>query len=96
VEEHGEDEECADGAEDRRRIGLDAEPARDRVEAVTPDRQPEQDDAGQQPQQRVALAETPRANQLEHNEEQQEGRDRRSDRNGKWCHRRCSSSSGTA
>src|SRR5262249_38599895 len=95
VQEHDEDEQRADRAEDRGRIRLDAEPPGDRVQSAAPQRQGEQHTAREQPQQRVTLAQAARADQLENDDEQQERRDRRSDRDRKRSHR-CSSSKGTA
>ena len=95
VQEDDEDEERTDRSEDRRRIGLHSEPARDRVQPVAPEREREQHDACQQPQQRVALAQPPRADQLEHDDEQDERGNRSGDGDGPGSHR-CSSSSGEA
>jgi len=96
VQQHEEDEERADRTEDRRRVGLDSEPARDRVEPASPDREGEQHGSREQPEQRITLAQPARADQLEDGDQQQERGDRRGNRNGKWCHRWCSSSNGTA
>jgi len=80
VQQHEQDEEDPDREEDRRRVAADPEPARDRVQPAPPEREDEQHDAGEQPEQRVALAQTPRANQLEDDEQQEQRRDRRRDR----------------
>ena len=70
VQEHGDHEHDRRGEEDRRRVALDAEPARDRVEPAAPDREHEQDEPGHEPEQRVALLQPPAADQLEDDEEQ--------------------------
>jgi hypothetical protein len=72
VQQDGEHEEQGDREENSGRVRLDADPAGDRIQTATPRREGEEYEAGQQPEQRVALAETARANQLEHDGEQQQ------------------------
>ena len=59
VQEHRDHEQDRGGEQDRRREAADPEPARDRVEAVSPDGEDEQHEPGHEPQQRVALLEPP-------------------------------------
>src|SRR5581483_6740828 len=55
MEQYGEDEEDPDREEDGGRIAADAEPGGDRVEAAAPGGEHGQDDAGHEPEERVAL-----------------------------------------
>ncbi len=92
VQQHDEDEERGHGEEHGRWVAGDADPARDRVQAAAPGREHEQHDAGREPEQRVALAQAPAADQLEHDEDEQDRRDRRGDGDAERGH---ASSSGT-
>ena len=96
VQQHDDDEQRRDGEEDRRRVGLDPEPAGDRVQAAAPGREDEQHDAGDEPQQGVALLEAPAADQLEHDQDQEQRGDRGRDRDLDGSHELATSSFGTA
>ncbi len=87
VEQHGEDEERRDGEKHRRWVAGDADPAGDRVQPTAPRREHEQHDAGREPEQGIALAQPPAANQLEDDEDEQDRRDRRGDRDVERGHR---------
>jgi GDP-L-fucose synthase len=91
VEQHREDEQRRDREQHRRRIPGHAEPARDRVQPAAPRGEHEQDEARDQPEDRVPLAEPPAADQLEHDQEQEQRRHRGDDRD---LERRHSSSTG--
>ena len=82
MEQDGEDEEDPDGEEHRRRIAANAEPAGDRVQTLAPGGEHGKRDAGDEPEQRVALAQPAAADQLEHDEDEHERRDRTGDRDG--------------
>ena len=96
VQQHDDDEQRRDREQDRRRVGRDPEPAGDRVEAAAPGREHEQHDAGDEPEQGVALLEAAAADQLEHDQDQQQRRDRGGDRDPHGSHGLATSSCGTA
>ena len=70
----------ADGEQDRRRIRADAEPAGDRVQPAAPRREDEQHEPRREPEERIALLQAAAADELEHDQDQQQRRDRRGDR----------------
>ena len=88
VKEEGEHEE---GAEDEQRRGrvVDPEQRGDHVEPASPEREDEHDGGGEEPEERVALAQPPSANELEHDGEKDERGDRRGDRDPQGGHRSC-------
>jgi hypothetical protein len=74
-EEHGEDEEGVG------RVG-DPECLRKVVQPRAPEREEEDHAGGGEPEERVALAELPRADQLDHDPEQDDRRERREELDG--------------
>src|SRR4051812_40543791 len=79
VEKNEDHEQDRDGEQHRGRVAAYAEPPGDRVQAAAPGRQDEQNDARQEPEERVTLAQAARADQLEDDDEQGEGCERRRD-----------------
>jgi len=76
VQQHDDDEDGRDGEERRRRVG-DADHPGQRVEAGAPEREHDHDAGGDEPEQRVALAQAAAADQLEHDRKQAERDERR-------------------
>ena len=75
-------------------VGLDAGPVGDRVEALPPRGEDEEDETGREPQERVALLEPPPADELEDDEDEQERRDGSGDGDANGGHRWEGSSEG--
>ena len=86
MQQDDDHEESSDREQDRGRVAGDAEPGRDRVQPVSPQRERQQDEPGEQPEQRVALAEPAAADQLEDGDQQDDGRDRADDRDPERGH----------
>ena len=85
VEQHEQDEQRADREQHRGRIvSIPTQPAI--VFSPSPERQREQHDAGEQPEQRVALAEPARADQLQHDQDQHHRGDRGDDGDDERSH----------
>ncbi len=95
VEQDGDHEHDRRGEQDRRRVARHAEPAGDRVEPAAPGREDEEHEPGHEPEQGVALLEAPPTDQLEHDQDQDHGADRRGDRDPYRRHG-CAPSEGTA
>src|SRR6185312_8788965 len=89
----GEDEENADREENGRRVPAHPDPTGDRVQPAPPCREPRQRETREQPEQRVALTQPVAPDELEHDEDERERRDRAGDRDCERGH--CDSSCGT-
>jgi hypothetical protein len=90
VQQDDDGEECGEREERRRRV-VDPDEARDRVEPASPNGEDEHDARRQEPEERVALAEAPAANQLEDDEEERDRDERRDDGDAKRGHARSAS-----
>src|SRR5581483_11420701 len=86
VQQHREEEENPDREQDCRRVAADADTSCDRVQAVAPGRKPRERESGEQPQERVALTQPVAPDQLEHDEDEREGRNRPCDGDGERSH----------